>query len=980
MGEVFAAEDLTLKRRVALKILPPEFAHDPDRLARFRREAESIARLNHPNIVTVFSTEEVDGVHFITMELVDGRSLETATPAGGYGLEEFLSLAWQTADALAAAHESGVVHRDLKPANIMVTPRGRIKILDFGVAKFEEETSSSLDTEGETALATREGMLLGTVSYMSPEQLAGGAVDARSDIFSLGLMLFEMLSGRPAFGGQSNIERAAAILHDPAPEVTELREDLPRHLGRILASCLEKDPERRLQSAKELRNQLAALRSELQTGPVSVVVERREMTPRLGGRRRRVLAVAAVGAASVLAATLLWLALRPPEGRAPQTGAETADVDSMAILYFRNLTGDADLDWLAGGLTEMLLTDLSQAPELRLLGTEKLHSILVELGALDRGPLEAETLAQLARRAEVDSVLIGSFARVGDELRISARLQNAVTGEILDSASVSGEGESHLFAMVDRLSQELRGGLALRAGAAPGADRPVEEVLTSSLEAMRLYSEGLRLHLESKDREAMALFEGAVEADPGFSMALVRLATVSANLGYRDRSRRYTRQAIEGADRLPPRYRHYVEAQYYGGEWETYGQAIEAYKKAVAADPSRKSARNLLGMHYLSLERYPEAIEQYETLRRMDDPFAFTYHPLALAYAAQGRWQAAHEVLAGFIDRHSENWLGHWALGWHFMLRGRLDEANAALARAAELHRDELYLPLGRWHVALVAEDFAAADRVAGEFLSKPDPILRQRGLLCQALSLVFRGRGRDALAKLEAVAAATGPSADRAFARNLSAEIWLALGEPARALEEAAAARVEGARNWPERKALYQAALAEQALGGSERADDLLAELERLQAGYPNRPEERQIVILRALLAGLRGDREAELATLRTAETMLPPRGVAWHPHALPDHPTVWLELGRAELEAGDSARAIELLARLAHGESERIDAPIPYVRSLFLLGRAHAGRGEISEARGYFEHFVELWRMGDLDRGWIAEATRFVAARASG
>ncbi len=974
MAEVFLAEDLKLKRQIALKVLPSEFAEDRDRLARFKREAESVARLNHPNIVTVYSIEEIDGIHFITMELVEGRSLESAVPSGGFELKRFLKLAEQMADALAAAHQNGIIHRDLKPANVMLTREGRVKILDFGLAKVEEDPLIAEDPDAPTMTATQHGTLVGTVPYMSPEQLQGAAVDARSDIFSLGLTMFEMLSGRPAFQGKSSIEKAAAILHDEPPKLTELRDDLPRHLGRILQSCLEKDPEERVQSAKDLRNQLAALRDEFLTGPVSVVDASSVAAAEDSVARPRWPLFAGLVAAAILIAALVWLVLPPRGGPVPPIAASA---DSLAVLYFRNLTGDAELDWLSGGLTEMLVTDLSQVPELRLVGTERLYSILDDLGALEAESLGAETVAEVARRAGVKHVLVGSFARVGDELRISARLQDAASGEILDSSTVSDRGESRLFDMIDRLSSDLRRSISVTAAAAP-ADRPVEQVLTSSVEALRLYSKGLQLHVEGRDREAIPLFEGAVEADPGFSMALVRLATASANLGYRDRARGYTERALEGADRLPPRYRHYVEAQYYGGAWETYGEAIEAYERAVEADPNSSSTRNLLGMHLLSLERFDEAMVQYETARRMGDSYLYHHFPLALAHASQDRWQEGFELLERFTERYPENWQGHWALGWYLTLWDRPLEAAAALDRSEALHRDDLQTPWARWQLAVAKGDFAAAERHAAELAAGDDAVLKSRGLRFQAINRLFQGRARDALDLLEEARASTAPGADLAAAHNLAAEIHLVLGEPERALEEATSGRLEGDRSWPERRATYLAALSEEALDRSARADALAGELERRNARYPTRPEERQIVILRALLSGMRGDSEAELAGLVEAESMLPPRGVSWHTYALPAHATVWYELGRAQLEAGAAGAAVGSLSRLVSRASEHLDSPLAYGRALFLLGKAHSELGQHAEARRYLERFVELWGAGDMKREWVDEARRLLAAAA--
>jgi Tol biopolymer transport system component len=259
MGEVWRATDTSLNREVAVKVLPAEMAADPERLERFKREAQAIAALNHPNIVTIYSVEEAEGLHLLTMELVEGESLDQVLPANGFGLDRLFTLAIQIADALAAAHEKGITHRDLKPANVMVTEGDRISVLDFGLAKLAEAE----DENAETQLMTQAGMILGTVPYMSPEQVQARPVDHRSDIFSLGILLYEMACGKRPFGGENAASVISAVLKDQPPSVTQLRAELPNHLSRIVRRCLEKQPQRRYQSARDIQLELEGLESEM---------------------------------------------------------------------------------------------------------------------------------------------------------------------------------------------------------------------------------------------------------------------------------------------------------------------------------------------------------------------------------------------------------------------------------------------------------------------------------------------------------------------------------------------------------------------------------------------------------------------------------------------------------------------------------------------------------------------------------------------
>ena len=267
MGEVYRAVDRKLGRDVALKVLPAAMASQPERLARFQREARAVAALNHPHIVTIHSVEESNGVHFITMELVEGHSLDRLIPDNGLTLEKILQISSALADALAAAHEKGIVHRDLKPANVMVTPGGRVKVLDFGLAKVAGDAARA-EAQLSTAMQTREGVVMGTVPYMSPEQIAGRALDHRTDLFSLGVILYEMASGQRPFGGASSAELASAILRDTPRPLGQIRTDLPHAFGAFVARCLQKEPRQRVQTANEARDALAALRRQLDSGDV----------------------------------------------------------------------------------------------------------------------------------------------------------------------------------------------------------------------------------------------------------------------------------------------------------------------------------------------------------------------------------------------------------------------------------------------------------------------------------------------------------------------------------------------------------------------------------------------------------------------------------------------------------------------------------------------------------------------------------------
>ncbi len=414
MGAVYAAEDTTLGRKVALKVLPAEMADDPDRLRRFEREAKAVAALNHPNIVTIYSVEEADGAHFITMELVDGESLESKIPSVGLRLEEFFEIAIPLADALAAAHARGITHRDLKPANIMLTADGRVKVLDFGLAKLTSpDDSGDAQTEIRTLSLTQEGAVLGTVPYMSPEQVQGVGLDHRTDIFSVGIILYEMATGQRPFKGQTQADLISSILRDSPQSATEINVVLPNHLGRILKRCLEKDPDRRFQTALDLRIELESLEQ---------------------------------------------------ERSAPDAPAA---IPSMAVMPFADFSPDKDQDYFCEGMAEEIINLLVKIEGLRV--ASRTSTFQIKDTVTD--------IKEVGKKLNVDTILGGSVRKAGDRLRITAQLINVEDGYHLWSERYDRTMED-IFAIQDEIAEAIVAALKIKLSPQAKADLEKKEAET----------------------------------------------------------------------------------------------------------------------------------------------------------------------------------------------------------------------------------------------------------------------------------------------------------------------------------------------------------------------------------------------------------------------------------------------------------------------------------------------------------------------
>jgi tetratricopeptide (TPR) repeat protein/TolB-like protein/tRNA A-37 threonylcarbamoyl transferase component Bud32 len=904
MGEVYLAEDQKLGRRVALKVLPPELAQNPQRLARFRREARVVAALNHPNIVTLHSIEEDQGVPFLTMERVEGVTLRDKIVPGGLPADELLRLALPLADAVAAAHAQGITHRDLKPANVMISGDGRLKVLDFGLAR------RTLEDGGASADLTVDGRVLGTVPYMSPEQAKGFPVDCRSDVFSLGTVLYELATGEHPFAAPSPAETVSKILRDtPEPAA-----GLPPALRSILDRCLQKDPDLRYQNAGELRDALRSMSPPLPEGGRGW--ER-------GARGVRGTLAAAICLILALAAAFWWTHRARHEAPAP-----APERTAIAVLHFQNLTGDPKLDWLRTGLTEMLVTDLSQSPQLDILGTDRLYQILADVGALGNQPASFDTVQTIARRAAVQQVIRGSYARVGDHVLVSFQIEDAASGKILGSDRVQGPGDEQLLSLMDALVASVHRHLTV--APPPTAAATMQEVTTSSVEAWRLYTEALNLQNQAKDPEAIPLLEKAVQVDPSFALALNDLGTLHGNLGHQGLAAEYSRRAVEKADRLPLHLRFLVQGRYDSGKWSTYGKAMESFQEALRLYPNRSAPRNNLAAIETFLERYDDALRDYEMLLAQGTRFAPTAVSAANTDAALGRFEDGHKLLLDLAARNPESWLAQVGLGWHLTLWGKLDEAAAALDRAAALRPGDPTVLQARWRLAVLREDWPRAEQTARDLASLDDPYAKWRGALSLARNATYRGAAQKALDHLAAATRAyPQPEAFTAMAHVWTADLLLDLGQPARALTEARQAQALAPGDWPELQGLFLAALAQQKLGHLEAADAILAALKRRAAVTPNSVEQRQILRLEGLLALARGDADGAVASLQKAAALLPPRGVEIHWHVQPDHVPIWYALGQAEQAAGHPDLAGKWFQKAAASGAEHIEFPLAYLRS---------------------------------------------------
>jgi tetratricopeptide (TPR) repeat protein len=616
MGEVYRARDTKLNRDVALKVLPAELAGDAERRMRFEREAQAVAALNHPNIVTIHSVEQADEIHFITMELVEGKTLTRLIPGGGIPLDRMFDIAVPLADALAAAHGKGITHRDLKPDNVMVTDEGRVKVLDFGLAKLAETGDAT--GEAATATVTTEGKIVGTVAYMSPEQAAGKSVDVRSDVFSLGVLLYELASGTRPFEAETRISTITSILRDTPPSLTDVQQGLPRHLARIVNRCLAKEPDRRYQTALDVRNELDELRREVESGVLEMsststsgITPAPDVRASHAGRRvGPIVAVVAIVALAVVGA--IWLFGRGSP--APLDTAVPADrTGPVAVIGFENLGDPTDAEQLSRMLVGLITTGLADSGGIEVVSSAKVLTSLKEAGAADGG-FDPTLAADAARLAAAGTMVVGQVMQHDDRLLLTAELVDVGSGNTLGSMRAEGRGKSDLFAMAGKVATDVHGKLG-GGQVQEGLAIDLAQSLTDSPEAYRFYVAGeLALH-ERRFAEAIEQLQQAIQRDSTFALAYYDLATAQLWHGDRGGALRNLHNGLQHIDRLPPRWQTTYRAviDYEAGNVDN---ACSALERLIGESPEMPDPYNYLGEILTHYSKYQDLLRAKELFAR----------------------------------------------------------------------------------------------------------------------------------------------------------------------------------------------------------------------------------------------------------------------------------------------------------------------------------------------------------------------------
>jgi serine/threonine protein kinase/Tfp pilus assembly protein PilF len=929
MGEVYLAEDTELNRKVALKFLSEEYGMDSEVLARFKREAQMAASLNHPNIITVYEVGDYEERPYIAMAYIEGPALSDLVAGKEISTDNALEIAGQIGDGLASAHVAGVVHRDIKPDNVMIEHSGRVKILDFGLAKV-----------GGASRVTGAVSTFGTIYYMSPEQVRGEEVDARSDIFSYGVLLYELLTGQLPFQGEHSAAIIYSITNEEPKPLSFHNSRLPAELGRIVTRALAKDPADRYQSLPEMLGDLDRYKSGL--------------TPS-SATQRKGLARYLLPTSMVFILLALYMIFKPFTFELSPDQRAVAAENSLAIMYFENVVNRNDDQRLGEIVTNLLITDLSESEYMDVVSGQRLYDILKLLGKEEEKVIDKSTATEVALHAGAKWMLLGSILQEEPNLIVTSQLVDVESGKVTASQRITGEEGEKIFPLVDRLTGEIKEDLALPAAASREQDAPVAEVTTHSTEAYRHYLEGVDYLNKYYAQEASASFEKALEYDSTFAMVYLRQAA-GLLAGSRSGRKRAIEKAVLYSDRVSKKERYYIASAsaLVSGRLDT---AIGELETLIDEYPGEKDAYKALGEIYRDdAGDTDKAILNYRKAIEIDPLDKGSYNVLAYLYQSTGDIDNYIWAIYQYMSLAPDEANPYDSRGDLFAYSGKTGKAIASYQKALERKPDFMPSQVKLGHMYLFEGDYAGAREAYRKLLDASDVETRARGRTVLALIPVYQGRLNDGLEVL-----AQGIESDRAEGYggdNLAdkyafkARIYAAKRDYARAIEELQQGFEVARENSADVAFGWAAYLAQlyAASGDHVQAAAVLNEL-KSDIGRSDPSQLRVDHMTKGIIALAKGDPDAACISLEATGVTKP-----------------WFRfdyyLANSYLDADRLSEAISRYEALLRRHSEdRANSPINAAMLYYYSGLAYEASGRQGKAMEHYTAFLDLWQNADPD-----------------
>jgi serine/threonine protein kinase/tetratricopeptide (TPR) repeat protein len=963
MGKVYKAQDTDLKEKVAIKLLKPEIAADKKTIERFRNELKFARKIRHKNVCQMYDLNKEGGTHYISMEYVDGKDLKSMIRMmGQLSAGKTIFIAKQVCDGLAEAHRLGVIHRDLKPQNIMVDEEGNARIMDFGIAR-------SLKTKGITAT----GVMIGTPEYMSPEQVEGKEVDQRSDIYSLGVILYEMVTGRVPFEGDTPFTIGVKHKSETPKDPKELNTQLPEDLDRVILRCLEKDREKRYQSAGEVRAELTRIEKGIPTTEIEIPKKKpltsREITVTFGLKRLLIPAIAIIAVAVI--GVIIWRLVSKKEIVPLPT-----DKRSIAVISFENQTGDKAYDHLQKVIPNLLITSLEQTGYLRVTTWERMHDLLKQMEREDVEVIDKDLGFELCRMDGVDAIVLGSFAKAGDMFATDVKVLDVETKTLLKSASSKGEGvASILKTQIDELSRDISQGLGLSERKIEEAQLRIADFTTTSMDAYNYFLKGRENFEKLYYEDARRFLERAIVLDPNFAVAYVYLALAHDNLGNTRERDEYFEKAMTFSEKATDKESLYIRGFYASFIEQNDEKSIHILKQMAEKYPKEKRVHLFLGYSYNTKKMFNEAIEEFNKALELDPNYGMAANMLAYAYADMGNFEKAIEYLKKYASMSPGDANPFDSMAEIYLKMGRLDEAIAKYEEALEVKPDFFMTQMSIGYIYALKENYHEAMKWIEQYIAMA-PSSGGR-----AVGFLWKGFYHYWLGSLEQAHGDLLRAAD--LAEAVGNKLWLASADWMKAWIYYDRVELELARRcykswfdlileyYPQDIPRYTAeysfylGLLDLKEGRIDSAKSRLAEMKsHLQEIEPAAKE--QITFFYDLLYGdvllAEGSVEKAIAVCKEVLALEIP-GLSMTSWNLASYNAPFLKdvLARAYLQKGELDKAIAEYERLINFDPKTPQRFLIHPKYHYRLARLYEQKGWKGKAIEHYEKFLNLWKDAD-------------------
>ena len=978
MGHVYKVMDTKVKEKVALKLLKPEIAADKKTIERFSNELKFARKIRHKNVCQMFDLNEEKGIHYITMEYVPGEDLRSMIRMSGQlSIGTAVNIAKQICEGLTEAHKIGVIHRDLKPQNIMIDRDGIARIMDFGIAR-------SIRGKG----ITGAGVMVGTPEYMSPEQVEGKEVDERSDIYSLGVILYEMTTGKVPFEGDTPFTIGVKHKSEAPQDPRELNSHIPEDLSGLILKCMEKEKDNRYQSSGEVRAELELIEKGIPTTerkvPPRKPITSKEIT--VSFNLRKLFIPVIVLLAAVIALIVIWQVLRSKE---PVAASKIEN--SIAVISFENQTGDAAYDYLQKAIPNLLITSLEQTGGLYVMTWERMHDLLAQMGKRDAENIDRDLGFRLCRMEGIETIITGSFIKTGNMYATVVNVLDGESKKLLKSADSRGEGpDSILKTQIDELSDQIFEWIVAARPQIEPQEIPIADVTTSSMEAYKHFMSGVEYFQRFYHEDARKDFEKAVEIDPNFATAYYFLSSAYDTLVNSEARDRAIEKAKSLSQNATDKERLFIESRYAQYVERDIGKAGNILKQITEKYPREKMAYYYLGVFFRRAGNYKGAIEKHLKVLELDPEFGESHNDLGYAFISLADYEKAVEHFKEYLALNPNDANPHDSIADAYFLMGRLDEAISHYEDAVRIKPDfpVSYFKLG--YIYAIQEDTAEAVRWFDKSIEMAtSPGLRAFGNLFKGFYLHSLGRIEEAFIELrraEEMAQETGSEEAKASLMLTKTAIHLDRGE-----FELARENNEG---WADRVKKMQPVFAPalkarfHLLSGlidlkEKKMDSAKSQLTEARRQIFLTPSQRESItlssnILEAEIGLAEGNFDKALGALdeNSLARSVPPALQYVMDVISYNIPSLKDVLARAYQQKGDLDKAIAEYERLITFDPNTSARYLVHPLYHYRLARLYEERGWKGKAIDQYEKFLDLWKEADAGTAQVIDATKRLTA----